>query len=101
MEKIIKISQNDNNIIVRIDDEHSCTISKDTMQLKAQQIYDLLDYKLGDKYKCELLDSDDNIILEKIKKLISEIINELNTIETKDIISDNEIDNEIISIMQE
>lgn len=69
----------DKNINITLSDK-TITIRKDKREIKAEEIYNMLDYKIGDKYKLEKLNNNniDPNVFDLFYDLLQDIVNKLN-----------------------
>lgn len=83
MEKIIEIVKIDADIVIKINSKESDSYANKYViknnSLNAKALYDLLDYKLGDRYEYKEINAEgkDKLILEKLKELLESITNEI------------------------
>ena len=87
MEKKILLLMNDNKEIeIHVNEEIRHKILADDRKINAQEIYDILDYAIGDKYSVRLenLDGKDPDVLKFFFDLISEIIDSINDVIIED-----------------
>ena len=80
MKKIV-ISENENEYIIECDN-NKIIISSDNNELSAKNLYDILDYKSGDKYEVLKKYGEENIdILDPIYEMLVLVVNKINEIE--------------------
>lgn len=85
MDKTIKFTIEQDEIVVSIN-ENSLPINMNTRIINAKEIYDLLDYNLGDTYSYEEIDVDgkNKLILDKLQELFKNITNEISELQIPD-----------------
>ena len=74
------------DIIVSIEDGNTITISKDNRNVKADDIYRLINFSRGDKYTVESQNETnvDATVLKFFEELLSDIVKKLNRIADSD-----------------
>lgn len=80
MDKKIKLEMKDNrDIVISVDDIEKITIIKDLREIKAEDIFQLLDYSDGDGFFVETVNEKnlDAPVLEFFKELLDDIVNKL------------------------
>lgn len=83
MEKVIKlIMENDKSIRIFVNDEEKHQIEENNRSIKANAIFEIMDFKLGDHYTVESINKSgvDSQVLEFFEKLISDIATKVNAI---------------------
>lgn len=85
MDKTIKFTIEQDEIIISID-KKSFAINMDIRIINAKDIYDLLDYNLGDTYSYEEIDADgkNKLILDKLQELFKSITDEISELQIPD-----------------
>jgi predicted HTH transcriptional regulator len=81
MEKVIKIVMNDDkSITIFLNGSLMKTIDNKDRSLSAQEVYEILDYKAGDKYNVESLNEKniDQPVLTYFKELFEDICKRVN-----------------------
>lgn len=83
MEKIIEIAKIDADIVIKVNSKEGDSYADEYViknnSLNAKALYDLLDYKLGDRYEYKEINAEgkDKLILEKLKELLESITTEI------------------------
>lgn len=80
MDKKIKLEMKDNrDIVISVDDIEKITIIKDARKIKAEEIFQLLDYSDDDGFFVETVNEKnlDAPVLEFFKELLDDIVNKL------------------------
>ena len=85
MDKTIKFTIKQDEIVISID-KKSFAINMDTRIINAKDIYDLLDYNIGDTYSYEEIDVDgkNRLMLDKLQELFKNITNEISELQIPD-----------------
>lgn len=85
MDKTIKFTIEQDEIVISID-KKSFAINMDIRIINAKDIYDLLDYNLGDTYSYEEIDADgkNKLILDKLQELFKSITDEISELQIPD-----------------
>ena len=85
MDKTIKFTIEQDEIVISID-KKSFAINMDIRTINAKDIYDLLDYNLGDTYSYEEIDVDgkNKLILDKLQELFKSITDEISELQIPD-----------------
>lgn len=85
MDKTIKFTIEQDEIVISID-KKSFAINMDIRIINAKDIYDLLDYNLGDTYSYEEIDVDgkNKLILDKLQELFKSITDEISELQIPD-----------------
>lgn len=87
MHKIITFENNESkDIIVKVNGNEKFQILSKTKTIKAMDIYNLLDYSCGDTFETRIenknmLESGDLSVIEFFKKLLDDIIEQVNQID--------------------
>ncbi len=84
--KIVLKMQPSKDIIISIEGHNSITIPKDNRSLKADDVYQLIDFTRGDKYTVESRNEEnvDVPVLKFFEELIFDIVMKLNQIADSD-----------------
>lgn len=82
MDKTIKFTIEQDEIVISID-KKSFAINMDARIINAKEIYDLLDYNIGDTYSYEEIDVDgkNKLMLDKLQELFKNITNEISELQ--------------------
>ena len=101
MNKNISFKADQNDFIISINDDEKYKISKENRTLNAKNIYDILDYSLGDTYTYDKIEysGKDAIVLNKIKELFEEITNKIVEISISE--NDSSLKNKLNNINNE
>jgi len=97
MEKTIKlIMEEDKDIKILVGGDLKYTIEEQDRKITAQEIYDLIEYEIGDKYNVETENKKqlDAPVLNYFKELIKDIcerINDLNFSEEEEMMNDIDV----------
>lgn len=85
MDKTIKFTIEQDEIVISID-KKSFAINMDIRIINAKDIYDLLDYNIGDTYSYEEIDVDgkNKLMLDKLQELFKNITNEISELQITD-----------------
>ncbi len=79
MNKNIGFKADQNHFIINVNGNEKFKISKENRTLNAKDIYDILDYSLGDTYTYDEIKNvgKDALVLSKIKDLFEQITNKI------------------------
>ncbi|WP_033162843.1 hypothetical protein [Sharpea azabuensis] len=79
MNKNIGFKADQNHFIISVNGNEKFKISKEIRTLNAKDIYDILDYSLGDTYTYDEIENvgKDALVLSKIKDLFEQITNKI------------------------
>lgn len=83
MDKVIKlVMENDKSIRIYVNDQDTHLIEAKNRSIKADKIYQIMDFNLGDHYTVESSNESgvDNQVLMFFEKLISDIADKINAI---------------------
>lgn len=84
--KIVIKMQSSQNIIISVEGSNPILILKENRSIKAEDIYQLINFSRGDKYTVES-ENEDNIdapVLKFFEELIADIVKKLNRITDSD-----------------
>lgn len=87
MNKIVKVYMNEaKDIIISVTGKENFIIDKDSMKLNAKQIFDFLDYSIGDTYEYDEIyeEGKDALVLKKIKDLLKDITDQITEIKLEE-----------------
>lgn len=80
MDKKIKLEMNENrDIVISVNEEEKNKIPKENRKIKAEQIFQLLDYSYGDSYSIVIINEKqvDIPVIQFFYELLEEIIHKL------------------------
>ena len=85
--KILLKMSDDKDIIITLDDENEHIISHDQREINAEQIFKLLDYKIGDTYTVETVNEHklDPPVFTFFSELIQDIVTSIGELIIPDI----------------
>ena len=96
MNKIITLKmKEDKDLVILRDGTEMISISKDNRTIKANEIYDLFDYNVGDSYEIKI--ENDNNQDEQVVNFFHELLNEI----SEQIISYKEEEDEFASLVSD
>ncbi len=80
MDKVIVLEMCENkDISIKLNDIEKIKINKDNRKISAEDIFNLLDYSIGDQYRIKIRNESniDPKVIEFFKDLLSEILDKL------------------------
>ncbi len=101
MDKKITLHLKSNeDIEVMVDEIELITIEAENRMINAKKIYDILDYKKGMNIVFDIIeDGKDKKVVEKLKELLEDIVNELKEISILD--DDEDFENKVKECIEE
>lgn len=106
MDKIIKFSKNDNNITIAMYNSDDVEIKKiqinnEKYSLNGKEIYEFIDYSVGDVYTYGKIEADgkDILVLNKLLELFKSITDQVSAIKILE--NDQEMKDELNQILEE
>lgn len=87
MNKIVKVYMNESkDIVISVTGKENFIIHKDSMKLYAKQIFDFLDYSVGDTYEYDKISEEGKValVLKKMKDLLKDITDQITEIKLEE-----------------
>ena len=96
MDKNIVLEMKDNkDIVISVNNREKLSIKKNSRKIKAEDIFDLLDYSIGDSFNINIINTNnlDAPVVDFFGELLKDITNKLMEGENEDVdMEENELD---------